>query len=359
MSTALAANGAREPEPTDSGPTVHTLDKTEHAAWDRFVAGRPDATFFHLAGWSRVVERTCGHRTHYLCAKRDGEITGVLPLAEVKSRLFGHSLISTPFCVYGGAIAVSDRDRAALEQHARALAEKLRVDYLELRNLTASTGEWGGKDLYVTFRKRIAADDETNLKAVPRKQRAVIRKGIDSSLKSEVDQDVDRFYDMYAISVRNLGTPVLGKRFFRALIEEFRDAVDILTIVHDGKPVSSVMSFYFRDEILPYYGGGTAEARDLKANDFMYWELMRHAVKRGATMFDFGRSKLGTGSYSFKTHWGFEPQKLEYQYHLVRAPKVPDLSPMNPKYRAMIATWKRLPVPVTRVLGPMIARYLG
>ncbi len=261
--------------------------------------------------------------------------------------------------MYGGAVGATPEDRAALENEARELAERLRVDYLELRNLEASAGDWGGKELYVTFRKRIAADDDTNMKAVPRKQRAMIRKGIDAGLVSSIDRDVDRFYDMYSTSVRNLGTPVLGRRFFATLLDEFGEAADILTVTHQGKAVSSVLSFWFRDEVLPYYGGGTADARDLKANDFMYWELMRHAVPRGATLFDFGRSKLGTGSFSFKKNWGFEPQKLEYQYHLVRAPAVPDVSPLNPKYRAMIATWKRLPVPLTRVIGPLVARYLG
>jgi FemAB-related protein (PEP-CTERM system-associated) len=359
MSVAETRDHVRTAAPSLQKPAVRVLDDSGHEAWDRFVQACPDATFFHLAGWRRVIERSGGHRTHYIYAERDGEVTGVLPLAEVKSMLFGHSLISAPFCVYGGAVARSAEDRAALEERARALAGELRVDYLELRNRRASEGSWQGKELYVTFRKRIAADDEQNMKAVPRKQRAMIRKGIDAGLQSEVDREVGRFYDMYAVSVRNLGTPVLGKGFFSALLDEFRDAVDILTVTHGGKAVSSVMSFYFRDEVLPYYGGGTADARDLKANDFMYWELMRHAVRRGISLFDFGRSKIGTGSYSFKKNWGFEPQKLEYQYHLVRSAKVPDLSPMNPKYRAMIATWKRLPVPVTRVLGPMVARYLG
>jgi FemAB-related protein (PEP-CTERM system-associated) len=255
--------------------------------------------------------------------------------------------------------AVDDDARTMLEQHARRLAEALRVDYLELRNVKASPGEWAGKELYVTFRKQIATDDETNMKAVPRKQRAMIRKGIDAGLASVINRDVGPFYDMYAVSVRNLGTPVLAQRFFAALLEEFGDAAGILTVTSGGKPVSSVLSFYFRDEVLPYYGGGTSDARDLKANDFMYWELMRHAVQRGATLFDFGRSKLGTGSFSFKKNWGFAPEKLEYQYHLVRAAKVPDLSPLNPKYQAMIATWKRLPVPLTRMFGPFVARYLG
>lgn len=359
MSAAIATTGVRDDAPERAEHTVHRLGDAEHAAWDRFVLSAPDATFFHRAGWRRIVEREGGHRAHYLYASRGGEIVGVLPLAEMKSRLFGHSLISTPFCVYGGAVAADAGARRALEDHARKLADELRVDYLELRNLTASAGEWAGKELYVTFRKRIAPDDEANMKAVPRKQRAMIRKGIEAGLSSTIGRDVDPFYDMYSTSVRNLGTPVLGRRFFAALLDEFGADADILTVVSGGKPVSSVLSFHFRDEILPYYGGGTADARDLKANDFMYWELMRYAVQRGATLYDFGRSKLGTGSFSFKKNWGFEPQKLEYQYHLVRAPKVPDLSPLNPKYRAMIATWKRLPVPLTRVIGPLVARYLG
>ena len=342
-------------------PTVDVLPLTdaERPAWDRFVTETPSASFFHLSGWQRIVERVGGHRTHYLYARRGGQITGVLPLAEVKSRLFGHSLISTPFCVYGGVASTTDVDRAALEDRARRLADELRVDYLEMRNVHKSSGDWATKDLYVTFRKRISAADDENMKAIPRKQRAMVRKGVDAGLKSEIDRDVDRFYPMYSESVRNLGTPVLGKRFFAALMDEFGHAAEVLTILHDRKAVASVLSFYFRDEVLPYYGGGTAGARDLKANDFMYWELMRHSVTRGAELFDFGRSKLGTGSFSFKKNWGFEPEGLPYQYHLGRSASVPDLSPLNPKYRLAIATWRRLPLWVTQIVGPAIARYLG
>jgi FemAB-related protein (PEP-CTERM system-associated) len=358
MSASASSDGGHQPDRGANAVAVRTLGDAECAAWDRFVTATPDATFFHMSGWRRIAAST-GHRPHYLYATRGAQITGVLPLAEVKSRLFGHMLISTPFCVYGGAVAVGESDRIALEDRARQLAEELRVDYLELRNMRASAGHWGGKELYVTFRKPMSATDDDNMKAIPRKQRAMVRKGIEAGLKSETDADVDRFYAMYSESVRNLGTPVLGKRFFATLLDVFKEQVDILTVTTDGKPISSVMSFYFRDEVLPYYGGGVNEARDFKANDFMYWELMRHAVLRGARLFDFGRSKLGTGSFSFKKNWGFEPQPLPYQYHLVRAAKVPDLSPMNPKYRALIATWKLLPIWITQAVGPMIARHLG
>ncbi|MBT8442301.1 MAG: GNAT family N-acetyltransferase, partial [Gammaproteobacteria bacterium] len=131
-----------------------------------------------------------------------------------------------------------------------------------------------------------------------------------------------------------------------------------LTVFKDGGAVSSVMSFYFKDEVIPYYGGSLAAARSLMANDFMYWELIRRACDREIRVFDYGRSRVGTGSYRFKKHWGFEPEPLHYQYHLVRQKEMPDLSPGNPKYKMAISAWKRLPTALTRIIGPLIARGL-
>ena len=133
----------------------------------------------------------------------------------------------------------------------------------------------------------------------------------------------------------------------------------MLTILNDGEPVSSVLSFYFKDQVLPFYGGGPAIARTCKANDFMYWELMRLSVQQGVKVFDFGRSKNGAGSYRFKKHWGFEPEPLYYRFHLVNATSIPDLSPMNPKYQMAIKMWQKLPLSVTHFIGPMIAKNLG
>ena len=203
------------------------------------------------------------------------------------------------------------------------------------------------------------ADHEINLKAVPRKQRAVIRKGLAANLGVDVDRSADDFYRTYSESVRNLGTPVFSRRYVRTLLDVFPKETEILTVRHQGQAVSSVLSFYFRDEVLPYYGGGTVAARDLKAYDLMYWELMRRAVDRGVRVFDFGRSKLETGSYSYKTHWGFEPEPLHYEYDLVRMQSMPDVSPKNPKYDRFIRLWRRLPLPVSQLLGPPLARSLG
>jgi FemAB-related protein (PEP-CTERM system-associated) len=339
--------------------TVAHLDAGGGEEWDAYVRRAPGATFFHLAGWREIVEGACGHRAHYLAARRGGRIVGVLPLAHQRSLLFGNALISTPFCVYGGAVADDPAAQHALLDAAEDLARDLRVDYLELRNLAPVDRDWPTKQLYVTFRKPITGDAEKDLNAIPRKQRAMVRKGIDAGLEAGVDEDVGRFFEAYSESVRNLGTPVLGKGYFAALRRAFGSDCEVLTVTRGAELVASVMSFYFRDEVLPYYGGGTAAARACKGNDFMYWELMRRAGERGVRLFDYGRSKRDTGSFSFKEHWGFVPQDLHYQYCLVRARSMPDLSPKNPKYHFFIEAWKRLPLPVARTVGPAIARRLG
>jgi FemAB-related protein (PEP-CTERM system-associated) len=342
------------------GPCViRRLERGDESRWDGFVDSAPEATFFHRAAWRGILEQALGHRAHYLYAQKAGVITGVLPMAEIRSVLFGHALISLPFCVYGGVLAADADSATQLTAAATALADELRVDYLELRDREPSHPTWPVKELYVSFRKAIDPDHEKNLKAIPRKQRAMVRKGIAAGLEAHHDGNLDAFYRVYAESVRNLGTPVLSRSYYATLQQTFGDDCEITVVTHQGQAVAAVMSFYFRDEVHPYYGGSVAHGRDLAANDFMYWSVMQRAVERGARLFDFGRSKQDTGSYHFKKHWGFEPRPLPYAYHLVRAANVPNISPTNRKYSLFIAGWKRLPLPVSRVLGPWLARDLG
>jgi FemAB-related protein (PEP-CTERM system-associated) len=347
--------------PRAAGPAaVRAFTDADAAAWDAFVARCPSATFFHRVGWRALIEDVFRHRCHYLVAERDGAITGVLPLAEIASRLFGHSLSSLPFAVYGGAAADDAASERALIDAARELARARGAAHLELRHREARCQGWPAQDLYVTFRRAILADADTNMQAVPRKQRAMIRKGIKNGLTSEIDAGIDRFFRLYADNVHRHGTPPFPRRYFARLKETFGDDCEVL-IVRDaeGTPVSGVMSFYFRDEVLPYYAGDTAAARDLAANDFKYWELLRRACERGVRVFDYGRSKRGTGSFDFKKNWGFEPTPLVYEYALLRRADIPQNNPANPKYRAFISLWRRLPRPVANALGPMIVRNLG
>ncbi len=338
---------------------ISLLNPEVASLWDDFVVSCKEATFFHRAGWKSVIENAFGHKTWFLYAERDQQIIGVLPLVEVKSHLFGHSLSSLPFCVYGGIAAADDQARKLLDQAAQKLAIQLAVDYLEYRNITPYHSDWVTKGLYVTFRKEIDVDAEKNMLAIPRKQRAMVRKGIKNNLQGSIDTDIDRFFYAYSTSVHRLGTPVFSKKYFRLLKSTFGEDCELLIISSDHKVVSAVMSFYFRDEVLPYYGGGIDEARDLAANDFMYWELMRRSCERGISIFDFGRSKLDTGSYSFKKNWGFEPQPLYYEYQLHKVKTMPDHNPLNPKYRLFIQAWQRMPLALANFIGPHIVKNLG
>ena len=340
--------------------SVRPYRESDRAAWTAFVAQCPEAGFFHRIEWHDLIEGVFRHRAQYLLAERGGRIVAVLPLAEVKSLLFGHALVSLPFAERAGVAALDAEAVAPLHRAASRLAASLGVRHLELRNTARREPEWPQQDLYVSFRKAIVADPEANLLAIPRKQRAMVRKGIQRGLTSVIDADARRFFDLYADNVQRHGTPALPKRYFDALMKTFGDQCEVLTVLDaQGRAVSSVMSFYFRDGVFPYYAGDVTAARDLAANDFKYWELMRRAGERGVRTFDFGRSKRDTGPYDFKRNWGFTPEPLHYEYVLLKRASVPQNNPANPRYRAPIAVWQKLPRPVANWLGPHIVRHLG
>jgi FemAB-related protein (PEP-CTERM system-associated) len=345
---------------TAAEPRIEALTDGGGAAWDRFVDGAADATFFHRAGWKEVIERSFGHDCYFLQAKRDDRITGVLPLVRLSSRLFGDALVSSAYGVYGGPVASDAASLQALNGAAVRLAGELGVDYLEYRLRAPSPLPWTrNSGLYATFRKRLEPDPAAVLRGVPRKRRAMLRKAQALGLESEFDGDIRRFYRVYSRRVRDLGTPVYPSAYFRTLLEVFGSDCEVLTVVRRGVPLSAVISFYFRNEVLPYYGGGLDEARRCAANDFMYWEVMRRACAKGVQMFDFGRSKVGTGTFAYKSIWGFEPRPLHHEYFLLRQSELPNVNPLNPKYALWVALWRRLPLFVANALGPRISRGLG
>jgi len=338
---------------------ISTLGGDTCEKWDDFVDSHPESTFFHRSGWKRVIEKAFGHKTYFLYAIEDQVVVGVLPLAHINSVVFGSSLVSTPFCVYGGIVANRPDVAQRLRQAACDIAKELKVNSLELRNLGCVDGDWPRKELYVTFRKQIVQDPEKVLLSIPNKQRAVVRKGIKAGLSSGEGWHSRRMFNVYAESLRDLGTPVFTRHYFDILREVFADDCRTLMIQHKGNDVAGVLSFYFRDQILPYYAGSTALSRGLHAHGYMYWSLMRNASEQGVKLFDFGRSKLNTGSYSFKKNWGFEPQALDYEYFLANTDSVPDVNPLNPKYQVFIKAWKNLPLPIANRFGPWLARSLG
>ena len=347
------------PASSSADVLVSVAGDADGADWQRWLETRSDATVFHDWSWRRVLTEAFDHRPHYLIARRKGRIVGVLPLVEVRTLLFGHSLVSLPFCPYAGPLAEDRSVHDALDAHAETIGRACGVDFIEYRSLGDSHRDWPRQDLYVTFRKAIADNDEANLAAIPRKQRAMVRKGIRNALRSDTG-DLDAFFELFADNVHRHGTPPHRKRFFELILEAFEDRAEVL-VVRDNRrePVSAVLTLYHRDEVLPMHAGDALRARDLAANDFKYWELMRRAVARGCRVFDYGRSKRGTGPFDFKRNWGFEPTPLTYEYLLLGSDTIPQNNPLNPRYRLLIALWRRLPRPVVDTLGPYLVRGLG
>lgn len=332
--------------------------------WDAFVAAAPEGTFFHRFGWGGVIERTYGHKPRFLLAEQDGRVVGVAPLTHVKTMLFGASLIATAFTIGGGIAAESEEARRALAAEAAKLGESLGVDYVEMRSETAALPEWKTKEgVYAVFRGPIPADEDENLKLIPRKKRADVRKGVkaagEGAIVAEPNADISTVYALYAESVRNLGTPVFPEKLLHEIGAAFGDDVEFSVVAKDGKPLAGLVTFFHGATALPYYGGALPEARAAHAYDYLYWSLMRRASARGCAVFDFGRSKFGTGAFDYKKFWGFEPTPLAYQYHLVKADAVPDVNPNNPKYAAFVAAWKKMPTVVSNRLGPFLARQLA
>ena len=333
--------------------------------WDAYVAAHPDATPFHSRAWCEAITRATGHQCHLITARgADGGLTGILPLHHVRSPLFGQALVGSGFAVDGGLLADDPAVAATLAQGAAAMAKSLGVPSVELRGGPLPEGQgWAREEgIYAGFARDLAADDDAQLLAIPRKQRAEVRKVLESGLTVTTAREAAErrdHYRIYATSVRNLGTPVFPKALFDAVLDAFGDDADILTVRENGQPVASVLSLYWRGTVMPYWGGGTAEARGLRANELMYFALMRHARERGCSRFDFGRSKVGTGPYSYKKNWGFEPQPRVYARWLAPGEIARDTNPNSAKYRLQVDLWKKLPLWAANRIGPLIARGLG
>jgi FemAB-related protein (PEP-CTERM system-associated) len=338
-------------------------DVHEVARVDAWVMAHGGGLPFHRPKWINAIEAGTGQTGHCLIAESAGEIAAILPFHLIHSPLFGRALVSSGFAVGGGILSGSRTATRALAATVRDLAEQWSCPTVELRGGALPGGDWMEKrDAHANFLKLLQADDEAELLAIPRKQRAEVRKGLEHGLTTQTgrdQRDLDRHYAVYAESVHNLGTPVFPKSLMTSVLEAFGDDADILTVLHDGTPIASVLSLYHKGTVMPYWGGGVWDARRLRANDVMYYALMNHARRRGCTHFDFGRSKVGSGAYSFKKNWGFEPEPMAYAVHTADGGESRDVNPNSPKYKGQIAIWQKLPLSVANRLGPWIARGLG
>ncbi len=329
------------------------------AEWDRIVASLPESDFCHLAAWRHIMSDVLGHETHYyLALDLSGEPVGVLPLVRVRSRLFGDYLMSMPFLSYGGPLGPPPA-QGALAAHAVSLAEQLGVDLLELRGRSAPPTPLVPSSRKITVLLDLPATaDELWEKGLKSKLRSQIRRPMKEGMTTEFDAGlVDAFYDVFSRTMRDLGTPVLPRRFFEAVAERFPDQALFGVVRHGGDPVAAGCGFLWNGEAEITWAGADRQVSRLAPNMLLYWSFIAETVARGGSVFNFGRCTPGSGTHRFKRQWGGRDVPLPWgQWSATGVQGTP--SPDSAKFRLATRTWSRLPIAVTNRLGPPLARLL-
>jgi FemAB-related protein (PEP-CTERM system-associated) len=340
----------------ESGLTIscRTLASGERSAWDAFVYAHPEGSPFHLMAWRDTIETIFNYRPEYMVAREGSRIVGVLPLFLIDNFVTGRVLMSTPFAVYGGILAESPAVHDALALHVQQHAVCRSVQYLEMRNGFES--QRAGFNLITrsaTFTKAVAplTSDEL-LKSLPSKTRNLVRKSLKHSFTTRRAENLDGFYGLLLNTYRRHGTPVFSLKFFKTIMAVFGSAVDVREVVIDGKVAAASMNFFFRDQMHTYYAAWADEFRAMVPNTFMYFDHLLWAGQNGYKLFDFGRSKIGTGPYEFKKQWDTVERPLPYEIKLVKRETLPNFSPANPKFAMAIKLWRKIPLEVTRHIGP-------
>ncbi len=345
--------------PRPSSVVIEELCAGDEPVWDQFVQSSPSGTFFHLTAWRQVIGNILGRQCFYLMARRNGHVTGVFPIGLIRSRVFGNSLVSLPLCSYGGICADDEGSYFALLDAGKALSERLGVKYLEMRNRAEPFAtHLPGRELYVSFSQDLSPGPERLLERLPKKTRYEIRIGQKAGLEWTEGDDLGEFYEIYAHNVHRLGTPVFSRDLFYQLRRAFPGAWRLFFVRKQQKAIATAFCWYFRGTVMPFYVGSLKEHYKDSPNNFMYWKLIEQSCREGCSRFDFGRSKIGTGAFRFKCTWSMEETPLPYRYALSRTGEVPQLSPVDPKFRTVVEVWKRIPFALTKIVGPPLIRVI-
>ena len=325
--------------------------------WDEYVARSADAVLYHQWGWRDVVGRTFGNAMHYLAAVEEpGRIAGILPLVQLRSWAFGNLLVSMPFFNYGGVCADSESAANALLQHAVGLARERGVESIELRHERPWNTALPSKTSKVAMRLPLPSSADALWNSFSTKLRTRVRRTRKEDLRPVIGREdqLDAFHDVFSTNMRDLGTPVYPKAFFANILRRFPEQTWITTVYLGELPVAAGFLAGFKDRLEIPWASSLRSHNRLAPNMLLYWTALEFACQRGYGVFDFGRSTPGEGTYVFKEQWGAKPQQLYWYYWLPDGKPMPQVNPHNPKYHAAIALWQRLPLPLTRMLGPRL-----
>ena len=331
--------------------------ENDEEAWDEYVLKSDNSSFYHQIGWKKVVERTYGYKPVYLVAKEGEEIKGVLPLFLMKSIIFGKKLVSVPFGPYGGVCADNNIATEMLTEEAKKIVKEEDLDYLELRNFVkCNNNEFATNDSYVTFIINLSPDTQTVWNKIKRDKRRNVKKAKNTGLKMDWDATVEDFYKVHARTMRDLGTPTHGLKFFKAILEEFPNNAKVITVEYEGEQICCQLLFFYKETEIAVWGSSLDEYKAYHPDQLSNWEIIKYGCEKGFKYFDFGRCLRDTGVYSYKERWGGYPKQLYYQYYLNGVSKMPDTSQSNPKRQRFAKVWRKLPLRLATTAGPLLRK---
>lgn len=347
---------------SSSTPAPATVEVTsEGPKWADFLAGRDDATIYHDPRWGELFNRVYGLKPYYLTAMREGRVTGILQLIEQKSLLFGHHLCSLPWFDASGILAETSDDSDALIARADELRRDTGSLWVELRQERSAARELPVREDKVTLRVSLAEDSEAMWSQLKSKVRNKVRKAqkaewVDSDGQAEV---LDAFYAVYSRTMRDLGSPAHSIGLFREILDAFPAEARIFVVALDEQVHAASFVFHDGRTLRVPWSGSDFRYRQLAGNRALYWNMLAWAADHGCSVFDFGRSTRDSGTYGFKREWGAEEVQLHWQFVMDAGQSMPDLNPDSGKYKKMVACWRKLPLWLTRLLGPRIIRKLS
>jgi len=334
-------------------------DCSDLRLWDDYISKHVTANNYHRYGWRHVIERSFQHQCYYMAAReKDGSIVGVLPLVYMKSKLFGRFLVSQPFFNYGGLLCNNREIGSALLKEAAYLRDQLGARHVELRHIDSWSSDLPTKQHKVSMVLNLATDAETQWQAFNAKLRNQVRKAEKSGLTSLVggSELIADFYTVFVRNMRDLGTPVYAEKFFAEVLKAFPDFTRIIAVYLEGKPVAAGLIVWFRDTVEIPWASSIRDYNPLCPNNLLYWTALQHALTHDFKRFDFGRSTPNEGTFNFKKQWGAVPVPLHWHYLLPEGATLPELNTKNPKFEMAIRVWQKLPLALTRFLGPQIVR---
>lgn len=340
--------------------SIRHADEIDHDKWQSFVESIAHSTIYHDARWKEIVRKNFNHPLYYItCENAHGELSGILPIVHLSSRLFGSFTISMPYFNYGGPLATSLSVEQALMTHAAALSESLGCSHMEIRE-TRARPEWQSVQRKVSMILPLPDSDELLDSALGSKIRAQVNKSKNNQLNVQFGgaELLDSFYKVFSRNMRDLGTPVYGKQFFADILNLFSDNAFLCVVYRNNEPLAAGFLLGHKDKLEIPWASSLRSHNHLGANMVMYRSILKEAISRNYAFFDFGRSTIDASTYKFKKQWGAIEHPLHWHYWTRDNSDLPQINPDNPKYKIVIGAWRLLPVFVTKIIGPALARSL-